>query len=241
LRPTLVTVAGRSLPAFQAMQYIGALAGLTLGAEVAQRAGEDPNRFLVAGFILFVPAVVGAHLGPNLLSGTVRRRSWLRPRDGSAFFLALPAGLLTAPLVIWAAGLSAGVFLDAVAVAIVTGTVFGRIGCLFHGCCCGRPTSGRLGIPLTDAHGVHCRRLPTQLLDATWAALLLGVMLAAIGHLPAGTCFFAGSVLYGCGRLLTDFTRQQRPLGSRLSQAQIASLALIAGGACALVMTQLVP
>jgi phosphatidylglycerol---prolipoprotein diacylglyceryl transferase len=240
LRPTLITVAGRSIPAFQAMHYIGILVGLTLGAAVTQQLGADPNRFLLAGFVLFVPAVVGAHLGPDLLSGTARRESWLMPRNGSAIFLGLPPLLLAAPFVIWAVGLPAGVFLDAAAVAVAAGTVFGRIGCLLQGCCCGRPTSGRFGIPLADAYGVHARRLPTQLLDAAWAALLLGAMLVAVGHVPVGACFFAGSILYGSGRLLTDFTRQQRPPASRFSQAQIASLALIAGGGCALVLTMLV-
>jgi phosphatidylglycerol---prolipoprotein diacylglyceryl transferase len=241
VRPTLITVAGRSIPAFQTMQYVGVLAGLTLGAEVARRLGEDPDRFLIAGFALFLPAVIGAHLGPALIRGSIRRRSWILPEEGSAIFFALPGLILTAPFVVWVAGLSAGAFLDGAAVAVVTGTIFGRIGCLFQGCCAGRPTSARLGIQLTDVHAVHTRRLPTQLLDVCWATLLLGALLFAVDQLPAGICFFFASLIYGAGRFLTDFTRQHRPPAGGLSQAQLASLGLIAGGSCALLLTLLFP
>jgi phosphatidylglycerol:prolipoprotein diacylglycerol transferase len=223
VRPVLVSVAGRPIPAFQALQYLGILAGLTLGAEVARRLGEDPNSFLLAGFVLFIPAVIGAHLGPALIRRRANRRSWILPREGSAIFFALPGLLLTAPLVVWIAGVSVGAFLDAAAVAVVTGTIFGRIGCLLHGCCAGRPTTGRFGIRLTDVHGVTTRRVPTA------------------GQLPPSLCFFSAIILYGTGRFLTDFTRQQRPPSGGLSEAQLASLGLIAGGGCALFLSLLYP
>lgn len=239
MRPVLVSVAGRPIPAFQALQYMGVLAGLTLGAEITRRLGDDANAFLLAGFALFIPAVVSAHLGPALISGRAGRRTWILPQEGSAIFFALPGLFLAAPFVVWVAGLSVGAFLDGAAAAVLTGTIFGRIGCLLHGCCAGRPTNGRVGLRLTDVHGVATRRVPTQLLDTCWAALLLGALLAVAGQLPTGACFYSASVLYGAGRFLTDFTRQQRPPSGGLSQAQLASLGLIAGGGCALLLTML--
>jgi phosphatidylglycerol:prolipoprotein diacylglycerol transferase len=233
MRPVLLSVAGRPISAFQVLQYLGVLAGLTLGAEVTRRLGADPNTFLLAGFVLFIPAVISAHLAPSLISGRANRRSWILPTEGSAIFLAIPGLLLTAPFVVWIAGLPAGAFLDGAAVAVATGTIVGRIGCLLQGCCAGRPTRGPLGIQLTDAHGVRTRRVPTQLLDACWAALLLAALLAASGHPPMGASFFAFCALYGAGRFLTDFTREQRPRSGALSQAQLASLGLIVGGSSA--------
>ena len=237
MRPVLITVAGRPVPAFVAMQYLGVVVGLTLGALVLERAGEDPNRFLLAGFALFIPAVISAHAGPALIRGGLRRRAWLLPREGSAFFFALPALVLTVPLAVWVSGLSVGGFLDGVAVAIAAGTIFGRIGCLLGGCCAGRPTHGPFGIRLADVHGIRVRRVPTQLLDAGFAALLLAALLATAGHVAAGTLFYAAAALYGGGRFLTDFTRQQRPPSGGLSHAQYASLILIAGGLGALLST----
>lgn len=237
MRPTLITVAGHRIPAFVAMQYIGVLAGLSLGAQAAERVGQDPNRFLVAGLLLFIPAVIAAHVGPALIGGGLRRRAWLSPQDGSAIFFALPVLALAVPLALWSAGLSAGEFLDSAAVAVVAGTVFGRVGCLLAGCCAGRCTSGHLGMRLTDVHGVCARRVPTQLLDAAWAGVLLAALLATTGHLPAGTCFYAASALYGLGRFVTDFTRQERPRGGGLSPAQYVSIGLIAAGLAALLST----
>jgi phosphatidylglycerol---prolipoprotein diacylglyceryl transferase len=239
VRPTLAIVAGRAIDSFRALQYLGVLAGLTLGAETARRLGEDPNAFLLAGSLLFIPALIGAHAGPTLARGTFRRETWLSPRQGSAIFFALPLLVLVAPVVVGSFGLSAGPFLDSAAVAVVTGTIFGRFGCLLHGCCAGRPTTGRLGLPLTDANGVRARRVPTQLLDAGWAALLLVGLLLAVGHVPSGVPFLAAAVLYGGGRFLTDFTRQWRPPSRRLGDAQYLSLALIVGGLCALLLTVL--
>jgi phosphatidylglycerol:prolipoprotein diacylglycerol transferase len=236
MRPMLATVAGRSIDSFRAMQYLGVLAGLVVGADTARRLGEDPNAFLVAGFLLFIPALIGAHAGPAVVRRRFGRNAWLTPRHGSAIFFALPLLVVLAPLVVWAFGLSAGAFLDAAAVAVVTGTIIGRLGCLLHGCCAGRPTGGRLGMVLPDVHGVRARRLPTQLLDSGWAALLLVGLIVALGHFPDGVCFLATAVLYGGGRLLTDFTRQQRPRSRVLSDAQYASLALIIGGLAALLL-----
>jgi len=230
VKPTIAIVAGRPLSSFRAMQYLAVLAALALGAEAMRRAGGDPNAFLLAGFLVFVPAVVGAHAGPALARGRLERRAWLDPQEGSAFFFALPPALVAAPVLVWAYGLSAGQFLDCAAVGVAGGTVFGRVGCLMHGCCGGRPTTGWLGMTLTDVHGVSVRRVPTQLLDAAWAAVLLAGLLLAVGHLPAGVCFFAAAALYGAGRFATDFTRQHRPPSRRLSAAQYGAVALIAVG-----------
>ena len=98
MKSILVGIAGRPIPAFVAMQYIGVLVGLTLGAWVAERVGEDPNRFLLAAFLLFIPAVISAHAGPAMVRRGLRRRAWLLPREGSALFFALPTLVLTVPL-----------------------------------------------------------------------------------------------------------------------------------------------
>jgi phosphatidylglycerol---prolipoprotein diacylglyceryl transferase len=243
VRPTLAIVAGRPIDSFRALQYLGVLAGLALGAGVAGRLGQDPNAFLVAGFLLFIPALISAHAGPSLVQGTLRTDTWLLPSHGSAVFFALPTLVLLTPAVVWSLGLSAAPFLDSAAVAIVAGTIFGRLGCLLHGCCCGRTTTGPVGLPLTDAAGVRARRLPTQLLDASWAALLLAGLLLAVGQVASGALFFAAAILYGAGRFLTDFTRQSRPRSRRLSDAQYFSAALVIGGIAGvlLIVVDLIP
>ena len=230
------SLAARSVEPFRPMYYLGTLAALALGAETMRRTGEDPNAFLVAGVLIFIPAVVAAHLGPAAVAHGVRRDAWLLPNRGSAFFHAVPVAAVFGTAVVWSLGLPAGRFLDSVAVGVAAGTIFGRLGCLMHGCCGGRPTAGRLGLRLTDADGVRARRIPTQLLDAGWALLVLVGLLATVGSTPPGVPFFAAAVAYGTGRFLTDFTRQRRPSGRRLSDAQIGALALVTAGAFALLL-----
>jgi hypothetical protein len=235
VRPTLVIVAGRTIDSFRVMQYLGVVAGLALGAETVRRGGGSPDAFLLAGFLLFVPALIAAHAGPAAAAGAVSSDAWLMPRHRSGFFFALPAAAAAGPLALWSVGLHPGYFLDGAAVAVATGTIFGRLGCLLHGCCAGRPTSSRLGLELTDVHGVCTRRVPTQLLDATWSAALLAGLLATAGSAPPGVCFAVAATLYGAGRFLTDFTRQERPRAGALSAGQRGALALVIGGGCALV------
>jgi phosphatidylglycerol:prolipoprotein diacylglycerol transferase len=237
MRATLSILTARSIDAFRLMQYLGALAGLALGAETMRRVGEDPNAFLVAGVLIFIPALVAAHIGPAVAAGDVHRDAWLLPSKGSAFFYALPIAAVCGVLAVWSLGLPVGRFLDSVAIGVAAGTIFGRLGCLLHGCCGGRPTSGPIGLWLMDADGVRARRIPTQLLDAAWALLLLIGLLVTVGRAPPGVLFFTAAVLYGTGRFVTDFTRQQRPPGRRLSDAQLGALVLVIAGCCALLST----
>jgi phosphatidylglycerol:prolipoprotein diacylglycerol transferase len=207
---------------FRWLQWAGLTAGLVTGATVAGAHGADGNRALVAGFVLIVAGVIGAHA--------------LHARAGaSAAVLALPLIVAVWP-VVTALGLPVRESADAFAVGAATATVFGRIGCLVRGCCAGRPTERWFGVVLADDHGRWARRIPTQAIDAAWAALLvpLGIWLAA--NAGAGTAFLVVGVLYGGGRAVTDSARAARPSGRRM---QIAWAAVAAGAALGLTMTGL--
>jgi prolipoprotein diacylglyceryltransferase len=101
------------------------------------------------------------------------------------------------------------------------------------------PVDGTHRNTADGAHGVCARRVPTQLLDARWSALLLAGLLLSVGRVESGVCFLAASVLYGAGRYVTDFTRQQRPRSRRLSDAQRFSVGLIVGGLSTLLLIAL--
>ena len=69
---------------------------------------------------------------------------------------------------------------------IVTGHIFGRLGCFCAGCCYGKPTSGALGMVFPDLIGwsdyaaTGGRAYPTQLFEAVFLAVLLAVMLVLL-------------------------------------------------------------
>lgn len=238
-RRYLMSWRGADVPSYTAMLYVGCVAGVLAGAAVAGSAGLEPSRFALATIILLIPAFAGARLWFVLEHWSVYRREprriWRRSEGGSALHGGLLLSLaVSAPLLalleipFWA-------FWDAASFTMLIGLIFTRVGCLMHGCCAGRATSGRLGVWLPDHRGVWQRRIPTPLLEASWAALVLAV--AALAH--AGRPF-AGAVLlgvlaaYGAGRLLLEPTRASA--GSGGSRANIAlSALLVAGGSIALV------
>jgi phosphatidylglycerol:prolipoprotein diacylglycerol transferase len=108
---------------------------------------------------------------------------------------------LAAAILLMVLHVPAGVFLDVTAPGLLFAMAVGRVGCFFAGCCGGPPTASRWGVWSSDQH-VGARRIPTQLLESVLAfSLGLGVLVAVLGHGPAGGAFFvAGLAAYTLGR-----------------------------------------
>jgi phosphatidylglycerol:prolipoprotein diacylglycerol transferase len=119
-------------------------------------------------------------------------------------------------------------FWDAAAVTMLVGMIFTRVGCLLNGCCAGRPTEGRFGLRLPDAAGHVERRLPTPLLEATSACLLLvGAIVISRRDTFPGAVFLFALGGYGLARLVLDPTRAQRAGRRRPTVSQVVSGALV--------------
>ena len=123
-----------------------------------------------------------------------------------------------------------GVFLDVTAPGLLFGMAVGRVGCFFAGCCGGPPTASRWGVWSSDQH-VGARRLPTQLLESVLALSLgLGVLVAVLGHGPAGGAFFVAALAaYTLGRqgLLRLRAEPRKTRLGGLVTAALAALVLI--------------
>jgi phosphatidylglycerol:prolipoprotein diacylglycerol transferase len=122
------------------------------------------------------------------------------------------------------------IFWDAAAFTMLIGLVFTRMGCLMNGCCAGRPTSGRIGMRLPNHEGVWERRIPTPLLEAGWAALVLAGATVISASRP-----FAGAVLvfvlatYGAGRVLLEPTRAGAGTRGSWANIVVSGLLLLVG------------
>jgi phosphatidylglycerol:prolipoprotein diacylglycerol transferase len=124
-----------------------------------------------------------------------------------------------------------GVFLDVTAPGLLVGLAVGRVGCFFAGCCGGTPTASRWGVWSSNQR-VGARRIPTQLLESVLALSLgLLVLVAIVGHGPAGGAFFvAGLAAYTLGRqglLRLRAEPRKTRLGGPVTGA-LAALVLIA-------------
>lgn len=216
------------------MLYLGCVAGLLAGSSLAQTRGLDAGRFALAAIALLVPALVGSRVLFVIQHHEIYRhdphRIWRRAEGGSALYGGLVLSVACSVPLLALAELPFWTFWDAASVTMLAGLIFTRIGCLMNGCCVGRPTDGPLGVWLPDTSGVWRRRYPTQLLEAGWAAIILGTVLLAWDEAPFDGALFGATVaLYAGGRLALEPMRKATQARALRVNALI-SAALVAGG-----------
>jgi prolipoprotein diacylglyceryltransferase len=235
MRRVLFEVRGVPIYSYPAFLYVGLVFGSAAGTWVANAAQLPSARIFAATIVLLIPALLGARLlcvaSHWELYRRDLRRIWRRSEGGFSMYGGLPFAVLASTVVLPALDLHFGAFWDVASVTILTGMFFTRFGCLLNGCCAGRPTRGPVGLDLTNARGIRCRRVPTQLLEAGWSLGLLGGALLLLERLPfRGALFLYLLAGYGTGRFFLETLReQQEKVGSlALHRAISASLVLLA-------------
>src|SRR4051794_32167769 len=196
------------------------LLGLKLAMVRAKSRGLDANRVLDLGIYIIISALIGAKL---LLLVTDFKTFSTNPRElltlaraGGVFYGGLILAVAVALLYIRKVGLPLWTTTDVFAPGIALGHVIGRFGCLFAGCCYGRPTSLPWGITFTDPFaaanvgtplGVALH--PTQLYEAGAEFLILVLLLATEqkGRKFAGRTFWLYMLLYAVSRFIIEFYR----------------------------------
>ena len=216
MRPTLLTWGAFRIPSYVAMLYLGLLAG-TYSAYAAGRAdGMSGERFMGAILALLVPAVLGARIAFVASRWDVYRsqprKIFLPGNEGGAVaYGALATVPASVPLLV-ALGLPFASFWDAGAIGFLAAIICLRVGCFLNGCCC----------------GLVAGRIPTQLLEAGWAAvLLIGAILAADRMPFAGALFVSTLAAYAAGRFLIDFGRDAPRRVGRLTVGQACSAGFV--------------
>jgi phosphatidylglycerol:prolipoprotein diacylglycerol transferase len=246
VRPVLFRWRGHPVHAYTALLYLGLVAGVVAARGLAPRAGLDPLRVYVATLALVPPTLLGSRL---LFVATHwsryrhdRRAIWCRSEGGGALWGGLALSLLASAPIALVLGLPYGAFWDVTAVTMLIAMAFTRGGCVLHGCCPGRESRGWLALSLPGRDGLWRRRIPTQLLEAALALVVLAAALAAWDLLAGrGALFLAACGAYAAGRCGLETTREhiQRigPLsmnqalsGLAILGALLALLALRAGG-----------
>lgn len=243
MRKVLFSWHGRNVYSYPAMLYLGMVAGVFAGAYVAQLSGMDPNSFAVASVALIIPALVGSRLLFVFSHWDIYRRDlsriWRRSEGGMAMYGGL---ILTVPLsvpLLRAMHLPFAEFWDAATFTILIGMIFTRVGCLLNGCCAGRPTSAWFGLNLPDHRGIWRRRIPTQILEMVWAAVILvAAVLMLHRKPPAGAIFCLAVIAYGGGRFLLEPLRD-RDTGRDTKILQTTSVLLVASALAGIVFVWL--
>ncbi len=214
------------------MLYVGLVAGVMAGNAAAHAAGIDAFRAFVATLVLIVPTLIGTrlfYLGSHWrLYRQSSRRIWNRSDGGAAMYGGLPVALLFSVPLLAALQLPFGAFWDVTTFTILVGMIFVRIGCLMNGCCAGRPSRTRVSMYLPNHAGVWDRRIPTQCLEAGWAAVLLVSAISIWRWLPfPGALFLFVTAGYASGRLVLQSTRELYPGANRFTIHHAISVLMI--------------
>ena len=239
-RRYLTSWRGLDVPSYTAMLYVGCVAGVFAGAAAGASAGLDPSRVAWTTVVLLVPALVGSRLWFVLEHSSVYRaeprRIWRRSEGGSALHGGLLLSLAVSVPLLAAVHIPFWTYWDAASFTMLVGLVFTRVGCVMHGCCAGRASSGPLAMRLPDHCGVWERRIPTPLLEAGWAVLVLaGAAVAQATRPSSGTIFLGVLAAYAGGRLLLEPTRQTAGTGGSRAN-MLLSAALMLGASVALAL-----
>jgi len=226
------------IPTFAALLYLGFAVGVILGG-YETRLGY--LRFALSALILLVFALIGSRIWyfighPKFLGD---RTGAVRVEDAGA---GLYGGLVLSFAVSWPVlrlmSLEFWRFWDGAAIVMLVGMAVTRIGCLINGCCSGRETRGPFGMWLPDDRGEWKRRYPTQLFEAAWSAIVLGVGLSL--YAPSGSpglLFLGSAAAYGIGRLGLELLRAEASSTALATRINVGfSVVLSAVSAAAFVM-----
>ena len=216
------------------------LLGLQLARIRAKARGLDGNRVLDLGIYIIIAALIGAKL---LLLITDFRTFSSNPRElltlarsGGVFYGGLILAVIVALVYIRKIGLPLWTTCDVFAPGIAVGHVVGRFGCLFAGCCYGKPTTLPWGITFKDPFaaanvgtplGVPLH--PTQIYEAVAEAIILGILLKTErkGRPYPGRTFWLYMLLYAISRFVIEFFRgDERGAVGMFSTSQFISILL---------------
>jgi len=206
----------------------------------AKSRGLDEARVLDLGIYIIISALIGAKL---LLFVTDFQTFKNDPRElltlarsGGVFYGGLILAVAVALWYIRRVGLPLWTTCDMFAPGIALGHVIGRFGCLFAGCCYGKPTTQSWGITFTDQFardnvgtplGVPLH--PTQLYEAGAELLILVFLLTTErkGRPFAGRTFWLYMLLYAISRYIIEFFRgDERGTVGIFSTSQFISVIL---------------
>ena len=240
MHPILFEIGGFPVYTYGLLLAAGYLLGLQLALVRARARSLDPNRVLDLGIWIIVSALVGAKL--MLLVVDYPRYS-AEPREmlnlfrsAGVFYGGLIAAVLVALWYLRRHHMPMWTVTDVFAPGIALGHVIGRLGCLFAGCCFGRPTTMPWGITFTDEAArnagtpIGIPLHPTQLYEAGAELLILGLLLwlERRSRAFAGRTFWTYMFLYGISRFAIEFYRgDPRGMIGMFSTSQFVSLLIV--------------
>jgi phosphatidylglycerol---prolipoprotein diacylglyceryl transferase len=241
MHPILFEIAGFPVFTYGVLLAAAYLLGLQFAIIRGRKRGLDPNRTMDLGIWIIISALVGAKLLLLIVEWDTFTRDWNElltlARSGGVFYGGLIAAVAVALWYLRRHKMPMWTVTDAFAPGIALGHVIGRLGCLFAGCCFGKPTDVPWAITFTSQYAaqnvgtpLNIPLHPTQLYEAGAELLILGLLLATErkGRPFAGRTFWAYMFLYGISRFIIEFYRgDPRGFVGTFSTSQFVSLLVV--------------
>jgi len=235
LYPELFHIGGFTMNSYGLMMALAFVsAGLVAHWQFKKR-GVKPD-FI---YPLLIAAVIGGLLGAKIHYLILHPEQFpgnLWSGSGLVWFGGLFGAVLAVVIVTRFGKQRLAAIMDAGAVAVPMGYVFGRIGCFLRGCCHGQPTDLPWGIsfpqgipPTPEGVRVH----PTQLYSCFASLVIFALLAWVIGPRlkREGSLMFAYAILAGIERLLVEFIRTNEVVALGLTQQQWIAIAIVVVGA----------
>ncbi len=220
MHPILFEIWGFPVYTYGVLLAAAYLLGLQFALVRARTRNLDPNRVMDLGIWIIISALAGAKL---LLLIVDFDRYWNNPRElvallrsGGVFYGGLIAAVAVALWYLWRHKMPMWTVTDVFAPGIALGHVIGRFGCLFAGCCFGRPTDVPWAITFHSEYAAQNAGTPlnqplhpTQLYEAGAELLILLLLLATErkGRPFPGRTFWGYMLFYGISRFIIEFYR----------------------------------
>lgn len=241
MHPILFEVRGFPVYTYGVLLAAAYLLGLQFALMRSRTRGLDPNRVMDLGIWVIVSALVGAKLLLLIVDFDTFSRSPAELltllRSAGVFYGGLIAAVGVALWYLRRHRMPMWTVTDVFAPGIALGHVVGRLGCLFAGCCFGKPTTLPWGITFTNRYAadnvgtpLNEPLHPTQLYEAGAELLILGALLwlERRGRSFPGRTFWSYMLFYGASRFAIEFFRgDTRGMVGPLSTSQFVSMLIV--------------
>jgi phosphatidylglycerol---prolipoprotein diacylglyceryl transferase len=231
LRPELFRIFGLSVKGYGTMIAIGIMSAVFLLEYIAKKRGYDEDSILNMTII----AVIAGILGGKILFIITEIKSIIADPSilkdigyGFVIYGAITGGALGVLYYARRKKWDVLKVFDMVMPPVALAQGFGRIGCLFAGCCYGRETDLPIGMVFNNSPFAPAGivRYPTQIMSSVFDFLLAFFLLwYSSKERKKGTTFALYIIIYSIGRFLVEFLRGD-PRGNvgMLSTSQFISI-----------------
>lgn len=245
MRNELFTIGPFTAHAYGLFIGIGIIAAYIVSEFRAKRKGLDPEPIFSMTFFCVIGGFIGSKLlyFITILGDIMKDPSAVKKlADGWVVYGGIIGGILTAILFCKIKKMHFLKYFDLVIPAVALAQGFGRIGCLFAGCCYGLPTDGVCAITFTISkyapNGIPL--IPTQIISSVFdfALFFVLIFLATKIKVPGqiGALYL---IIYSVGRFILEYMRGDLIRGSVgvLSTSQFISIFTVIAGILLFVIT----